>query len=68
MNNVGADGLLRCKVCGDKLETRVEFQGKTRIVKCICSCIEKEREKWEKKHVVIPDEKICGEMVITMVN
>lgn len=43
------DGLLHCKVCGEKLQTQINFQGKTFKVNCICDCgkadIERRKEK-----------------------
>lgn len=47
------DGLMHCTVCNDALQTEIEFLGKKKIVRCICSCklkeieAEKEREKRE---------------------
>lgn len=47
------DGLMHCTVCNDALQTEIEFFGKKKIVRCICSCklkeieAEKEREKRE---------------------
>ena len=34
----GEDDLLRCAKCDGKLETIVEFMGKTKKVRCICKC------------------------------
>lgn len=35
------DGLLHCGVCGWKKQTRINFGGKSRIVRCTCYCQEK---------------------------
>ena len=43
----GEDGLLRCKKCNDKLETMVEFLGKTKKVRCICTCQKEARDAEE---------------------
>lgn len=38
----GEDGLLRCKICHGKTQTKVSFLGREKIVRCICSCKQKE--------------------------
>ncbi len=40
---MGRDGLLRCKVCTEPVQTEIEIFGKKKIVRCICSCRVKER-------------------------
>ena len=48
---VGEDGLIRCGVCGERKQFRIEISGFRRIVPCICKCrsdeIEKEKQKDE---------------------
>lgn len=39
------DGLLHCAKCGGKLQTRVEFMGRERVVHCICQCQAEEMEQ-----------------------
>ena len=41
---MGRDGLLRCKVCTEPVQTKIEIFGKEKIVRCICSCKVKERD------------------------
>lgn len=41
---MGDDGLLHCSVCNDAVQTEVEFLGKKKLVRCICSCKLKEIE------------------------
>lgn len=59
---VGEDGLLRCKVCGEKLQKEVEFLGRKRIVNLSCSCRIKEREQRaaeERKRQIESNRDIC---------
>lgn len=47
---VGNDGLLHCSKCGEPLETTINVPNKgERKVKCICSCIAKERNAHEER-------------------
>lgn len=52
---IGEDGLLHCKICHGKTQTKVSFLGHEKIVRCICSCkqsklnAEKERAKQEER-------------------
>lgn len=41
------NGLLVCGVCGENKEVEIEILGERRIVRCLCSCEEAEREKQE---------------------
>lgn len=42
------DGLLHCDVCGEKTQTRVEFFGEQKTVRCICRCVRDQNEQEEK--------------------
>lgn len=45
---MGADGLLHCSVCGDKLETIVQSpRGTMEKVRCVCRCTIAKRERYE---------------------
>ena len=52
---MGEDGLLHCSICHKAIQTRVEFMGIKKTVRCICDCKQKElkdhenREKQEEK-------------------
>lgn len=46
---MGEDGLLHCAVCHDKVQTRVTFLGEEKTVRCICRCIQKERDAFEER-------------------
>ena len=41
---VGADGLLHCSVCHRATQTKVEFLGIKKTVRCICDCKKRELE------------------------
>ncbi len=45
----GDDGLLHCKKCGGKRQTRVEAFGKVRVVNCLCHCMAEQMEHEEEK-------------------
>lgn len=45
---IGGDGLKRCSKCNGRLEIIVKFNGTYRKVKCVCSCMQEEREKYNK--------------------
>lgn len=48
---IGEDGLLHCSVCHRKTQTRVEFLGIKKVVRCICDCKNAEIEAEEaRKH------------------
>lgn len=44
---LGEDGLLRCGICHESVQTRISFLGKEKIVRCICTCQKTELEVWE---------------------
>lgn len=44
---MGEDGLLHCSICHKKVQTRVEFMGIKKTVRCICDCKRKELESYE---------------------
>lgn len=44
---MGTDGLLYCSNCNTKVQTRVEFMGIKKTVRCICACKRKELESYE---------------------
>lgn len=44
---MGEDGLLHCSVCHAKVQTKVSFLDKEKIVRCICDCRLKERKAYE---------------------
>ncbi len=47
---MGEDGLLRCSVCGGKLETIVRSPlGTMDKVRCVCQCTKAERERWQER-------------------
>ena len=46
---LGEDGLLHCSVCKEKVQTRVVFMDKEKIVRCICSCEQKKLEAHKEK-------------------
>lgn len=41
------NGLLVCGICGDNKEIEIECLGQKKIVRCLCSCEEAERDKKE---------------------
>lgn len=59
---MGEDGLLHCAVCNEKVQTRVVFLEKEKVVRCICSCKQKElnsfKEK-EKQEELARQKRIC---------
>lgn len=46
---MGDDGLLHCAVCHRAVQTRVEFAGIKKTVRCICDCKLKEMKQQEEK-------------------
>lgn len=46
---IGKDGLLHCGVCGCKVQTVVEFMGRSKKVRCICDCKRRELEERQEK-------------------
>ena len=46
---IGEDGLLHCAVCHRNVQTRVEFAGIEKTVRCICDCKLKELAKSEEE-------------------
>lgn len=46
---IGEDGFLHCGVCHAQVQTKVNFLGQDRIVRCICDCVKKEREAYEER-------------------
>lgn len=45
----GEDGLMRCGICGERKQFRIEFSGFTKIVPCICKCRADEIEKRKRR-------------------
>lgn len=43
--HLGADGLLRCDICGQPTQCRVEVFGEERTVRCICKCDQEKLEE-----------------------
>lgn len=41
---LGSDGLLHCGICHKAVQTRVEFAGIKKTVRCVCDCVRKEQE------------------------
>jgi DNA replication protein DnaC len=59
---MGEDGFIHCSVCNGKLQTKIDFLGKTKIVRCVCDCIKKEREaqkERERKEAIERQRQIC---------
>lgn len=59
---IGDDGLLHCATCSEKVQTRVAFMGKEKIVRCICSCERKKLaafEENEKQEEITRQKSIC---------
>lgn len=47
---LGADGYLYCKVCGDKLQTRVSLPwGVQKVVRCACSCVNARKDEFRER-------------------
>lgn len=46
---IGEDGLLHCGICHTKVQTRVNFLGKEKVVRCICQCRIKERDEYDER-------------------
>lgn len=44
---VGKNGLLHCSVCHKPVQTKVEFMGIEKTVRCICDCRKKEMDAWD---------------------
>lgn len=44
---MGEDGFLHCSVCHRRTQTKVEFDGKIKIVRCICDCEVKKLQAYE---------------------
>lgn len=42
---IGADGLLHCGKCGEQKEFRIDVEGKTATVRCLCRCKLEERKQ-----------------------
>lgn len=45
---MGDDGLIRCKVCGERKQFRIQLAGFEKVVPCICKCKADEIEKKKK--------------------
>ena len=43
---MGDDGFLYCAKCNDRVQTDIEVFGRTKRVRCICSCMKKERDSF----------------------
>ena len=46
---LGEDGLLYCGKCHTPVQCRITFEGKERIMPCICKCQKEERERQEQR-------------------
>lgn len=46
---IGKDGFLHCSICHRAVQTKVEFLGKEKIVRCICDCKKKELDEFENR-------------------
>ena len=51
---LGEDGLLYCGKCHTPVQCRITFEGKERLMPCICKCQKEERERqkemeWQRK-------------------
>ena len=46
---LGEDGLLHCKICHRNTQTKVDFLGNEKIVRCICDCKKKELDAHAEK-------------------
>lgn len=42
---IGGDGLLHCGKCGEQKECRIDVEGKTATVRCLCRCKIEERKQ-----------------------
>lgn len=59
---MGEDGFLHCSVCDGKLQTKIDFLGKSKVVRCACKCVAKEREalkEKERKEAIERQRRIC---------
>ena len=43
----GEDGLIYCGKCHTPVQCRITFEGRERIMPCICKCQKEERERQE---------------------
>lgn len=48
-DHIGEDGLVYCGKCGSRKQLRIEFGGKTHVVRCVCKCESKEMEEKKKQ-------------------
>ncbi len=46
---LGEDGLIYCGKCHTPVQCRITFEGKERIMPCICKCQKEERERQEQR-------------------
>ena len=46
---LGEDGLLYCGKCHTPVQCRITFEGKERLMPCICKCQKEERERQEQR-------------------
>jgi DNA replication protein DnaC len=46
---LGADGLIYCGKCHTPVQCRITFEGKERIMPCICKCQKEERERQKQR-------------------
>ena len=59
---MGEDGLLHCSACHRAVQTRVEFAGIKKTVRCVCDCKLKEfkqREEQQKREALERKRRIC---------
>lgn len=59
---MGEDGLLHCSVCHRAVQTRVEFEGIQKTVRCVCDCKLKEfrqHEERQKQEALERKRRIC---------
>lgn len=46
---LGEDGLIYCRKCHTPVQCRITFEGRERIMPCICKCQKEEREQQEQR-------------------
>lgn len=46
---LGEDGLIYCGKCHTPVQCRITFEGRERIMPCICKCQKEERERQEQR-------------------
>ena len=59
---MGDDGFLHCSVCNCRVQKKIDFLGREKIVRCICDCRKKEiaeKKEKERKDEIERQRKIC---------